>query len=493
MMKNKLEETMQLSTLLKEIEYKSKKFREISIKGISNDSRKIELDNIYVCLRGLSVDGHDYAHAACNAGATCLFLEEYIEDLEDNIVQIKVDDSRDAYSRLASNWYKNPHKSLKIIAVTGTNGKTTTTHIIKTILENAGIKTAVLGTTGAYIAGEKYEQKLTTPDPMDFHYLLRIIADKKCEYVVMEVSAHALYLKKTEPVKFIAAIFTNLTQDHLDDFETMDNYKNAKKMLFQNHKCSTAIVNSDDEYENFMLSDYHGPVITYGTENDSDLFADNIQCSFSDVNYELKTNDGKYNVHMRIPGRFNVYNSLASIGVCMEIGIEMDSILDGIEKVNIIDGRMERVDCGQEYMVVVDYAHSPDSLKSVLKAACGFTKNRVISVFGCGGDRDQLKRPIMGSISNDIADFTIITSDNPRTEDPDSIIDMIEKGMRDNEYVRITDREKAIRQSLDIAQKGDVIVIAGKGHETYQDVMGKKHHFDDREIVREYFKEKGQV
>ena len=478
---------MRLKKLLNNITYNAKNYSDIEITGIEHDSRKIKVGNIYVCLKGLNADGHDFAKSACEGGAACLIVEDFIKEIA--VVQIKVNDTRETYSKIASNWYGNPHEKLKIIAVTGTNGKTTTTHVIKTVLENANIKTAVMGTIGAYIAGEKYSQKLTTPDPMDFHYLLKVIADKRCEYVIMETSAHALYLKKTEPVKFFAGVFTNLTQDHLDDFETMENYMNAKKMLFQGDKCSTVIINMDDDNSKHILEDYKGEIITYASETKADLYADEIKCSFGDIYYNLITDDKKYEVNMQIPGRFNVLNSLAAIGVCKLIGLDMEIIIEGIGKVKSVDGRMERVECGQDFMVVVDYAHSPDSLKNALKAACGFTNNRVISVFGCGGDRDKLKRPIMGSISNDIADFTIITSDNPRTEDPDIIVDMIEKGMRDNEYIRITDRADAIKKSLQIAQKGDVIVIAGKGHETYQDVMGKKLHFDDREVVREYFED----
>ena len=480
---------MELSKLLKNIEYTSNNLNNIEISGIEHDSRKIKQGCIYVCLKGLNVDGHNFALAACDAGAVCIIVEDYIDEADD-VIQIKVSDSRRTYSRLAANWYDNAHEKLKIIAVTGTNGKTTTTHIIKEILENAGYKIAVLGTIGAYIAGEKFAQKLTTPDPMDFHCLLKTILEKKCEYVIMELSAHALYLKKTEPVKFSIGIFTNLSQDHLDDFETMDNYMKAKKMLFQNDKCRIAVINNDDEASNYMIKDFNGQIIKYGTKEDADLYAENIKCNLQDVSFTTNINDSKYDIKLNIPGRFNVYNTLAAISVCQHIGLDTNEILKGIKNLKNIDGRMESVDCGQDFIVIVDYAHSSDSLKNVLRAASRFTKNRVISVFGCGGDRDKKKRPIMGAISNAIADYTVITSDNPRTENPDSIIDMIEKGMIDNQYLRITNRADAIRYSLKTAEKGDVVLIAGKGHETYQDVMGKKYHFDDREIIREYFKEK---
>ncbi len=479
---------MNLTELLHNIKYESKNFANCNITGVEHDSRKISDGNIYVCLKGLSFDGHDFAGAACDAGAVCIITEKFIEGI--NAVQILVQDSRVAYSNIASNWYGNPHEKLKIVAVTGTNGKTTTTQIIRKILETANKKCAILGTLGAYIDGEKYEQHLTTPDPMDFHRLLSISADKNCEYVIMETSAHALYLKKTEPVKFEVGVFTNLTQDHLDDFGTMENYKNAKKLLFQNNKCKSAIINIDDNESAYMIADYKGKVVSYGIKSESNLLADDIELSFYDIKYKLAIANKSYDIKLGILGIFNVLNSLAALGVCLEIGIDIDTIIKGLEKVSFMDGRMESVNCGQEFMVIVDYAHSPDSLKSALNAARGLTQNRVISVFGCGGDRDSDKRPKMGKISGDLADYSIITSDNPRTEDPDSIIDMIERGMNHKEYTRITDRRQAIIKSLEIAEKGDVVIIAGKGHETYQDVMGQKHHFDDREIVKEYFKDK---
>ena len=479
---------MKLSQILNKVEYESLNFGDTEITGIEHDSRKINPGYIYVCLKGLSFDGHDFARAACDSGASCIITEKFIEGL--NAVQIKVDDSRRAYSLAASNWYGNPHEKLKIIAVTGTKGKTTTTHLIKTILESAGIKTALMGTLGTFIGGEKYEQKLTTPDPMDFHKLLGIIAGKGCEYAVMELSAHALYLKKTEPVKFAAGVFTNLSHDHLDDFMTMERYMQAKKMLFKDDKCSMAVINIDDEVSKTMMEGYGNRTITYSALNGADFMAERIECGLNGTRYDVAYEGKTYNVDMKIPGMFNVYNSLAAMAVCLGLRLDMETVLNGLTLTSNVDGRMESVDCGQKYTVIVDYAHSPDSLKNVLTAARGFTQNRVISVFGCGGDRDTKKRPVMGQVSNDLADFTIITSDNPRTEDPDSIIDMIEQGMTNKEYIRITDRKQAIYTSLGMAQAGDVVVVAGKGHETYQDVMGKKHHFDDREIVREYFEEK---
>ena len=482
---------MKLSEILNNIEYSSRNFGEIDITGIEHDSRRVKKGDIYVCLKGLSVDGHDYARAACDAGASCIIAEHFVEGID--AVQIVVGDSRTAYSVAASNWHKNPYKNLKIIAVTGTKGKTTTAQVIRTILEHAGYKTAVMGTLGTFIGEKKYEQNLTTPDPMDFHKLLAIIAENECDYVVMELSAHALYLKKTEPVKYVAGVFTNLSHDHLDDFITMENYMNAKRTLFEGDKCKLGVINIDDEASPEMMADFAGhKIVTYGTKLQANYRAQNVKCNLSDVQYCVDMDGESREITFTIPGLFNVYNSLAAVSVCKELGISTDDILVGISKVKNVDGRMESIDCGQDFTVIVDYAHSPDSLSNVLTAARGFTHNKVISVFGCGGDRDTKKRPVMGALSNELADYTIITSDNPRTEDPDSIIDMIEAGILTTEYKRITDRTQAIYSSLGMAKKGDVVVIAGKGHETYQDVMGKKHHFDDREVVRQYFKEKEQ-
>ncbi len=476
---------MKLSKILKKIDYESQNFNDCEITCIEHDSRKVKKGGIYVCLKGLSVDGHDFAKAAVDTGVSCIITERFIEGID--AVQVKVADTRTAYSVAASNWYGNPHENLKIIAVTGTKGKTTTTHIIRKILETAGYKAALMGTLGTFIGSEKYEQNLTTPDPMDFHRLLRIIADKGCSYAVMELSAHALYLKKTEPVKFSAGIFTNLSHDHLDDFMTMERYSEAKKLLFKDGKSKIAVVNADDKAASFITDEFDGRLVTYGTQKQDKYLAENIECNLTDVAYDLNIGGKSHNVVINIPGKFNVYNSLASIAACIELGIDEDEVLNGVSQIKNVDGRMESVNCGQDFTVIVDYAHSPDSLKNVLTAACGFTESGVISVFGCGGDRDTKKRPVMGGISSQLADYTIITSDNPRTEDPDRIIDMIEQGMTTEEYIRITDRRKAIYEALRIAESGDVVVIAGKGHETYQDVMGKKHHFDDREVVRDYF------
>ncbi len=478
---------MKLSDLLQNVEYKSVNYKNIDIHGIEHDSRNIKQGDIYVCLKGLSFDGHAFAKAACDEGAVCIVTEKTMEDLD--CVQIIVEDSRSAYSVMASNWYGNPYEKLKIIAVTGTNGKTTTAHMIGKILNFCGRETAVLGSLGAFIKGKQYKQKLNTPDPMDFHARLRQAADSGCEFLVMETSAHGLYLKKTEPVKFAVGIFTNLTQDHLDDFGTMENYKQAKKILFDDEKCEIAVINADDEECNYIEEGFSGEKVLYGLSDKSTAKAVDLDCKLGGADFNFEKDGELYPVNLKLPGKFNVYNCLAAMSACISLGLDVKNVIESVEKITTIDGRMESVDCGQDFLVLVDYAHTPDSLKNVLNAAKGFTQARVLSVFGCGGDRDSKKRPIMGQISGELADVSIVTSDNPRTENPDSIIDTIEEGMKDFEHIRITDREKAIIKALEIAKKGDVVVIAGKGHETYQDVMGKKHHFDDREIVRKYFEE----
>lgn len=477
---------MKLSDISKYMDGEWKSFRDMDIECIEIDSRRNVTNGIFICISGFATDGHSYAGAAAEKGAGALVVERYIDGID--IPQYKVSSSRKAFARLSSAWYGDPAKDLKLIGITGTKGKTTTAHMIKSLLEYSGKKTAVMGTIGTYIGAVKYDQNLTTPDPMEFHKLLKTIKDNRCTHVVMEVSAHALALDKLDGVKFEIGIFTNLSQDHLNDFKTMENYRDAKKKLFSNGYIKSAIVNADDENCDYMISGFSGPVIKYGINSVCDVRADHIDIDMKSIAYDMDAFGNTNQMRLGLPGLFNVYNSLAAASAALALSIDGKSIVKALGDMNRVEGRMEQIDCGQDYAVIVDYAHSPDSLYNILSAVKELKKNRILCVFGCGGDRDKTKRPIMGEISGRISDFTILTSDNPRTENPDSIIDMIEVGIKETggEYIRISDRKQAIIESLSMARKDDIVIIAGKGHETYQDVMGVKHHFDDREVVREY-------
>lgn len=466
-------------------------FADVDIKGIQIDSRKVQKGDLYICISGYTVDGHIYAQSAVENGAVAIIVERQIEDID--IPQLLVKNSRRAFALSASLWYGNPTKDLKIIGITGTNGKTTTSHMLKTILDANNIKTATIGTIGTYIGDEIYSQNLTTPDPMELQEIFVLALDKQCEIVIMEVSAHALELKKVDGISFFASAFTNITQDHLDDFGTMEKYQKAKKKLFTNLS-KRAIINIDDKFAYDIIAEHNGEVITFGVKNtDADFFATDINLSESGIEYIIHSKDKNINISIDMPGLFNVSNSLAAAALASILGLSLEDIAKGTNKIVNVDGRMERVEFDAPFHVFVDYAHTPDSLENLMTNIKVFCEGKCICVFGCGGDRDTSKRPIMGEIAGKYADFSILTSDNPRTEEPDSIIDMIEDGIKKttNDYIRITDRKAAIYKALDIAKAKDIVVIAGKGHEKYQDVMGVKHHFDDREIVLEYMDKRG--
>ena len=459
---------------------------DVEITDIVIDSRKVKPGALFVCIPGTKVDGHLYAGQAVASGAAALVVEHTVEGVE--APQIPVADCREALARLAAAFHGNPAERLSIIGVTGTNGKTTTTYLLKSIFETAGEKVGLLGTIATLVGDRVLPQALTTPDPMDFHAALKAMEDAGCTRVVMEVSAHALALRKVAGIRFDAAIYTNLTQDHLDDFHTMENYRAAKKKLFTPEAARAIVLNCDDPNCAFMAEGFTGPQSTYGSGTGAAL-----RCVQKDVrpdgaSFTVAYKGTKTPVELHLPGEFNVYNAMGAIGAALAVGIPMAAVVEGLEHVRSMNGRMERVETGREFTVIVDYAHTPDSLENMLHAARGFTPGRVLVVFGCGGDRDRTKRPIMGRLATSLADYAILTSDNPRTEDPDSIIGMIEPGAREGggAYERITDRRAAIGRAIGMAKPGDVVIIAGKGHETYQDVMGVKHHFDDREVAREF-------
>lgn len=457
----------------------------IEITGITCNSKQVKKGYAFVCLKGAASDGHKFASDAVKAGATVIFAEH--DTGEKN--QIIVNDTHECYFRLSSKWFDEPAKKLKLIGVTGTNGKTSVTYMLKAILEKAGYSVGLIGTIHNMIKDTVIETHNTTPDAFTLNSLFAEMVEKGCEYAVMEVSSHALDQKRICDVTFEEALFTNLTQDHLDYHKTMENYLLAKKKLFK--MCKKAILNSDDAYYKQMVSGLDCPVITYSSSNDSDYSAKGINYHPAGVEYELVTKGLINHISVNTGGRFTVYNSLCAIVAAIELGISVKTAADAISELHGVKGRAEVVPTGTDYTVIIDYAHTPDGLKNILSTFRECKKNRLIVVFGCGGDRDKTKRPIMGNVAVHNADYVIVTSDNPRTEDPEAIINDILEGIKGihTPYKVIVNRKEAIKYALSIARKDDIIVLAGKGHETYQILNSGTIHFDEREVVSEALKE----
>lgn len=464
------------------------------INGVQYDNRKIQSGEVFVAVRGFKTDGHKYIKGAIENGAAAIIAEEKPEDCNiDNVTFIITKDTRKALAKCGANFYGNPAKQLKLIGVTGTNGKTTSTFMLKGILEKAGHKTGVIGTIANYIGDKALHTNNTTPESLDLHKLFRQMVDEGIEYCVMEVSSHSLALSRVYGLEFRSAIFTNLTQDHMDFHKTFENYFMAKAKLFT--MTHNAIINIDDEYGlrlKAMVEGQGDKVHTFSLKNmkDADIYSTEIDASSRGVKYAVQYKDNNYQGSLIMPGEFNVYNSMGCILACLLEGISMDTIIEALSDVTV-PGRSQLVShkLGVDYDVFLDYSHTPDSLKNALENAREFTENRLICVFGCGGDRDTTKRPIMGHIGTELSDIAIITSDNPRTEEPMAIIDEIVKGTEKDNYEVIENRRDAIKRALEIAQKGDVIVIAGKGHETYQVLKDKTIDFDEKKIVRDLVKE----
>ena len=432
------------------------------------------------------MDGHNFAKAAADAGAAALVVER---KLPVDLPQVLVEDARGAMSYMAQCFYGYPAEKMHGVGITGTKGKTTTSFLVRAIARHAGHKVGLMGTVCTYIGEEEEPASLTTPDPIDVQSLLRRMKDAGCDFYVMEVSAHALDLRKLVGMKFDQGIFTNFSQDHLDYFGTMETYRRAKEKFFDPFYIGHAVVNADDEAGKYMLC--RVPATTYGVSVPADAYANEIEILESGVSYRLHWKDVVLPLHLHISGIFNVYNSMAAAVACLEMGISPEDVKAGLESVTVVPGRIEPLPTHTPYRVILDYAHSPASLESILKTIRQFTRGRLICVFGCGGGRDKEKRPIMGEISGRLADFSVLTSDNPRLEDPMDILRAIEEGIKrtTGPYVVIENRREAIRYAMQMGQPGDVIVLAGKGHETYQDIGGQKHPFDEKVVVREILAE----
>lgn len=470
---------MLLSELLKDINVLSD-YSDREISDVTDKTMKISEGCAFVCVVGARFDGHSFAENAIAQGAKAVIVTRDLGLKE----QIIVENTREAYAVMCRNLCNNSASKLTLIGITGTNGKTTTAFVIKDILAGLGVKSGLIGTVKNMVGDKEFATELTTPDPYDMHALFKMMVDEGIEYCVMETSSQAFHQMRLAGIRFKTGIFTNLTQDHLDYHGTIEEYKACKKTLFRN--CDNAVLNADDEVSPYMTEGINIPSVSYGINSDCEYKAENIELLSDRVEYDLK---GEH-IIFHIPGGFSVYNSLSAIaGVC-SLGFDFGDVAEAISTAGSVKGRLELLKTGTDYGVIIDYAHTPDGLEKALNAVRGFTEGRVITLFGCGGDRDKTKRPKMGRMATDLSDIVVVTTDNPRTEDPDEIIKEILIGTVGSkaEVVSITDRSEAIKYAMSIARKGDTILLAGKGHETYQVIGKERVHYDEREVVEEILK-----
>lgn len=478
---------MLLKELLKNSKYSLVKGKDdIEIKNLCYDNRKVKDGDVFLCIKGFKVDGHSFIEDAIEKGAKVIVLEED-RNIDADITIIKVDNTRKALAEMSSNFFNNPKDKLKIIGVTGTNGKTTSAFIIKSILEKAGKKVGLIGTIANYIGDKKIHTERTTPESFELHELFAEMVKEDVEYCVMEVSSHSLDLYRVYGIEFETGIFTNLTRDHLDFHKTFENYYNAKFKLFKNSKLS--LVNLDDSYGERVLEDLNKnklDKVTFSINKNSEFKAYEVKNSANGSEFKLDINNNSEKFIINIPGLYNVHNALGCILTAYKLGIDLEFIKAGISGVTI-PGRCEMVakERNLPYSIIIDYAHTPDGLENILETIKGFAKGRIITVFGCGGDRDKVKRPQMGEIACKLSDIAIVTSDNPRTEEPIAIINDIINGLSYDNYIVVEKRYDAIEKAISIAKKDDVILIAGKGHETYQILATGTIDFDERKVVYE--------
>lgn len=470
---------MKLQELLEGIEILNGYSLNPEIANVTDDSRKVRNSSAFVCIKGNRNSGYDYAGKAVQRGAAVVICDRDI-GVKNCIV---VEDTRKAYALMCANYYGNCHRKMKMIAVTGTNGKTTTTFIIKKILEENGYKVGVISTVEVAIGNERYPADYTTPDPLTLHRYYYMMKLAGCDVCITETSSQALEQKRTYGIDFDIGVFTNLSREHLDYHKSMDEYARAKAILMQNSDIS--VINSDDGYAPFMAENAKGRVVRYGIENEADASAEQIILNYDGVEYKLVSNGKSYDIKYNVIGKFSVYNSLAALTVGMLMNVDMKRAVRAVENAKSVRGRIEKLPNKRGINILIDFAHTPDSLENVLKTVRDICDKRIITVFGCGGDRDRTKRPMMGEIACKYSDIVFVTSDNPRTEDPERIIDDIVKNLSEKSYVRISDRTEAIRAAIAEAKLGDTVLIAGKGHEKYQIIGTHKTHYDEREIVKQ--------
>jgi len=473
----------------------------IDITGLAYNSRKVSKGHLFFAMPGGHADGHSFIVDARERGAIAVVYErpgiDTGERMRPEVTLMHVKDSREALALASNNFFGRPSRSLQVIGITGTNGKTTITYLIKSMLEEWGQKAGLIGTIQYMIRDAVYEAIHTTPEAPEFQALLEEMLRAGCSYVVTEVSSHALAQKRVDGTVFKAAVFTNLTRDHLDFHITMEEYFRAKERLFTELllEDGTSVINFDDIYGRRLISELRnskvGNLITYGIETGADIIAENIKNSFDGLMFDINFNGRTYNVQSPLMGTHNVYNILSAVGAAVSLNVPWDMIISGIKKMGSVKGRFQKVDLGQNFLCIVDYAHTEDALERLICAARELTKGqgKIITVFGCGGDRDRGKRPVMGALATRLSDFVIITSDNPRTEKPEEIIKEIEEGAVRKNYMVEPDRKKAIKKAVLMAGKEDIVLIAGKGHETYQEIGGKRYTFSDREVLEEAIKQ----
>ncbi len=449
------------------------------ISSVTDDSRKVRNSSVFVCVKGKKNDGHDYARKALERGAAVVICDHNI-GIRNCIV---VENTREAYALMCANYYGNCHRKLKMIGVTGTNGKTTTTFIIKKILEENGYKVGVIGTVDVMIGNEKYPSDYTTPNPSVLHRYLYMMKMAGCDVCIIEASSQALSQERTYGIHFDIGVFTNLTREHLDYHGSMEEYAKAKAILMRNS--SVCIINADDSFAEMMKRNAAEKVVTFAIDGNADIKAENVKLNHGGVVYTLACESGRYEIAYDVIGKFSVYNSLAALAVGIVMKVDMKRAVRAVAEMKTVRGRIEKIPNNRNIHILIDFAHTPDSLENVLKTVRDIYDKRIITVFGCGGDRDRTKRPLMGRIACKYSDLVYVTSDNPRTEDPERIIDDIVGNIDKNNYIRTADRTQAIKAAIVEAEPGDTVLIAGKGHERYQILGTEKIHYDEREIVKQ--------
>lgn len=467
---------------------------DFAVKGLSFDSRQVRDDYIFFAIKGSKQNGNEFIESAVKNGAKLVISGDSSDKVSTDSQILYSDNIRKTMAEVSCNFYGNPSAELNVIGITGTNGKTTVTYLVKHILENAGFRAGLIGTID-YISksGKKVDAKLTTPDSIEMNQFLREMADDNMDFCVMEVSSIALTNYRVHTINYDTAVFTNLTSEHMDLHHDMESYFSAKQILFSTLSSgSLAVSNADDVYGNRILENHKGEVRYYSITGKSDYKADNVKLSLSGLEFDINIEGKNYKVKSKLTGKFNVYNILAAISVCKKYGLKTGDIIDSVSTFNAVKGRFSRIDLKNGAFAIIDYSHTSDSLKNAIEAAVEirnseYPDSRVITVFGCGGDKDKTKRPVMGQIASALSDIVIITSDNPRTENPGSIIDDIKAGIIDkSNCMEDVNRELAIKKSIELSGKGDIILVCGKGHETYQEINGVRSHFDDEEMVLKY-------